>query len=92
MVSWRIDFWVYITKKTVKKAITMNKTARFAIFWFVAFFILNTFIGPLVGINDVEITPVYVTGNFFIWGAAALTLYFIMKHKQKKSDENEKMG
>ncbi|MGQ2982423.1 hypothetical protein [Flavobacterium sp.] len=70
----------------------MNRTARFAIIWFVAFFVLNTFIGPLIGINEVEVTPVYIAGNFVIWGAAAMAMYFILKRKQKKSDGNEKMG
>lgn len=70
----------------------MSSTARFALIWFVILYVLNTFIGPMIGVNEVEITPGYMAFNFLIWGGAALIVYFILKRKQKKSDGNEKMG
>ncbi|WP_146185903.1 hypothetical protein [Flavobacterium album] len=70
----------------------MNRTARFALLWFAVFFVLNTFIGPLVGINDVPVTPGYIIGNIIIWGGAAAIVYFILERKRKKNTKDEKMG
>ncbi len=69
----------------------MSSPARFALIWFVILYTLNTFIGPMVGINNVAITPGYMAVNFLIWGGASVAVYFILKRKQKKSTGNEKM-
>lgn len=69
----------------------MNKPARLAISWSIILYVLNTFIGPTIGINKFEITLTNVIANFFIWGAAGIALYLILKRKQKKDAQNEKM-
>jgi hypothetical protein len=70
----------------------MNSNAKFALIWAIVFYVLNTFIGPLIGINDVEITWLYALGNLVIWGAAGFAIYYFRERQSKKQDNDEKMG